>query len=227
MKKRNVLLTFFDGIYLKNPVFSLFLGLTLAVICTTSFQSSLYIAGIVLVDMLVVELFIAIFRKHLGKLSSYVIAALLSATISVLATMLLESWYAFIVIDGLSVWTNCIIASFIPFIATTSAVLIKGEQASELDIPHAIADALGSGIGFGIALGIIAFCREWIGTASIQFTIDEESQYLLHSDAWTWTLPVILNPFGGFLLTGFFSGIHACICHSITDRKQKLVGGIE
>ena len=122
MKKRNVLLTFFDGIYLKNPVFSLFLGLTLAVICTTSFQSSLYIAGIVLVDMLVVELFIAIFRKHLGKLSSYVIAALLSATISVLATMLLESWYAFIVIEGLSVWTNCIIASFIPFIATTSAV---------------------------------------------------------------------------------------------------------
>ena len=38
MKKRNVFLTFLDGIYLKNPVFSLFLGLTLAILVTTNVQ---------------------------------------------------------------------------------------------------------------------------------------------------------------------------------------------
>ena len=234
MKKRNVFLTFLDGIYLKNPVFSLFLGLTLAVLCTTSLQVSLYISAIVLVDMLVVEIFVSLFHKHLGKLAGYVCAALLSAAISVLGTLLLAAYYPVTIIDGLTPFSSAVIASFIPFVTTTSAVLIKGQEATERSLPQAIADALGSGIGFAFALALISVFREFIGTAQLQFVIGglgegntTVSLVVCKIKNWTWTMPAILNPFGGFLITGFFAGIHASICHAISDRKEKLVGGLE
>lgn len=227
MKKRNVFLTFLDGIYLKNPVFSLFLGLTLAVLCTTSFQTALYVSAIVFADMLVVEFVVSLFHKGLGKVSAYVVSALLSAAVAVVCNMVLAAYYPLVIIEGLSPYTNAIIASFIPFVATTSAVLCKGQEAFERSVPQAIADALGSGIGFALALCLIAFFREFIGTAKIQFTISEDSMKAIKITNWDWTLPAILTPFGGFLLTGFFSGIHASICKTFEGRKEKLVGGIE
>lgn len=235
MKKRNVFLTFLDGIYLKNPVFSLFLGLTLAVLCTTTLQNAAFISAIVLVDMLIVEIFISLFHKRLGKLAGYVIAALLSAAVSVISSMVLAAYYPIVVLPGFTTVTTVLINSLIPFVTTTSAVLIKGEEATERNVLHAFADALGSGIGFALALGLIALFREFIGTAQLQFVYQDFSApegmavvTLTYSiKEWTWTLPAILNPFGGFLLTGFFSGIHACICHAVTDRKEKIVGGLE
>lgn len=225
MKKRNIFLTFLDGIYLKNPVLSLFLGLTLAVICTTSFQTALYVSAIVLVDMVIVELFVSIFHKQLGKALSYVLAAILSASIACIAFMVLSAYYPLVIIEGVGEYGNVIIASFIPFVATTSAVLVKGENASELDAGHAIADSLGSGIGFALALSIIGIIREILGTGELVFTYNEYIQFYVH--IMDFTLPFVLQPIGGLLFAGLVCGFHASICRAFEGRKAKLVGGIE
>ena len=217
-KKRNLFLTFFDGIYLKNPVLSLFLGLTLAILVTTNVQASLYLGAIVLVTMVVVEVFCSLFRKVLGKILSYCLAAILSAAISCIAVMVLSAYYPIVAIPGVGGFANVLIVSFIPFVSTTSAVLVKGQQATEQGFGHALFDGLGSGIGFVLALCLIAVFRELLGTGELVFTLDADRQLFVH--AMDFTLPFFLTPFGGFLMTGLVSGFHASICRAFENRKK-------
>lgn len=225
MKKRNLFLTFLDGIYLKNPILSLFLGLTLAVLVTTNVQASVYLGAIVLVVLVVVELFCSLFRKFLGKILSYVLAAILSASLSCIAVMLLSAYYPIVAIEGVGGFANVLIVSLIPFVSTTSAVLVKGEKATELGFGHALFDALGSGIGFILALALIAFFRELLGTGELVWTLDAERQLFVH--VMDFTLPFILNPFGGFVMTGLVAGFHASICRAFEGRKKKGMPAME
>ena len=57
---------------------------------------------------------------------------------------------------------------FIPLIVVNCIILGRAEAfASKNKLPNAIMDALGMGIGFGIAITIISFFRQLIGTGNL------------------------------------------------------------
>lgn len=59
---------------------------------------------------------------------------------------------------------------FIPLIVVNCIVLGRSEAfASKNPIPHSIADGLGIGVGFTLALGVLGAVRELLGTGSLTF----------------------------------------------------------
>ena len=216
-EKRSLGRIFLDGIYLDNPVLSLFLGLTLAVLCTTTLEQGLFIAAIVLVDLVIVETVLAALRRWLGKYSSYVLALLMSACISVALAFVVAWLCPYVIIESIAPYDNVLINSLVPFIASSSLILCKGKDANGLTAGQAFFDSLGSGIGFLLAMALIGVVREILGTGEITFTFSMTSRFVIHiTDR---TFPIFLEPFGGLFMTGFFSGIHLGIVRRIKNRS--------
>ncbi len=204
--KRSCGRIFLDGLYYKNPVLSLFLGLTLAVLCTTTLESALFISVIVLIDLVIVETFLSAVRKWMGKLSSYLLALNLSAHICTALAFLIAWLFPYAIIESVAPYESILINALVPFIATSSVILCKGREANHLRVGQALCDSLGSGIGFMWALLLIALIREILGTGELCFTISMTEQIYVH--LFDTGFDLMVQPVGGLFLTGFISGIH-------------------
>ncbi|MDY2895665.1 MAG: Rnf-Nqr domain containing protein, partial [Candidatus Enterosoma sp.] len=73
--KKGFLRSFVDGLFFNNPVLSLFLGLTIAVIATARVQAALAIGAIVVLVLLITNLILSLLRKNLSKVTAAVVAA--------------------------------------------------------------------------------------------------------------------------------------------------------
>ena len=213
--KKGFLSSFLDGLYFNNPVLTLFLGLTLAVLATTRFQTALMVGVLTLFILFFTVLIVSLCHSFLNKVGATILSAILSACFATV-TMLLLVAYAPKLIDTENEKAIALL-TLVPFISTTSLVLIKGQESLEHPLSDNLGDALGSGIGFLLALVLIAFVRELLATGAITFTAIDGT-----SSTWTawsgWTLGILSQPFGGFFLVAIFSGIHLAILEA---KKQK------
>lgn len=148
-----------NGIIFENPIFVSCLGLCSALAVTNKVENA-YVMGIcVLTVLLFSNLIISIIKKLIPenvKLPVYIIIiATLVTIIEILLQKYLKNLYN-------------ILGIYLPLIVVNCIILGRAlNVASKENIKNSILDAIGVGLGYTIALMIIAIIREVLGSNTI------------------------------------------------------------
>lgn len=206
MKKEKVSYrkTFLAGLITENPVFVSLLGMCPTLATTKSIESALGMGLLVILTLLGSNLLISLLRKIIPsevKIPCYII---IIATFVTIVKMLCQAFVPDLY-DSLGV--------FISLIVVNCIILGRAEAFASKNGPLAsVMDALGSGLGFTMAICIIAFFREIIGTGAI--TIGEyfplgSGPYVLHLIPEKYAINLFVQSAGGFLTLGLVLGFMA------------------
>lgn len=218
--KKGFLRSFVDGLFFNNPVLSLFLGLTLAVISTARVQAALAIGAIVVLVLLITNLILSLLRKNLSKVTAAVVA-IISAGLSTIAMILVGKFFGFLTQAEPTKYSIALLP-IIPFVAVTSLVVQKSEDILSRDFTDTLGDTLGSALGFFLVLVLISLIREVLASGAITFVkADTTVAQLALWDASKFKIGMMSNTFGGLLLVGLFSGLHLAIISFIKKPAQK------
>lgn len=174
------------GITRENPVLIQLLGMCPTMAVTNSLANGIAM-GLATTFVLVGSgLFVSIFRKVIAnevRITSYI---LIIATFVTLADMLMAASFPEI---------SKALGPFIPLIVANCLLLGRAESfAAKVNIPRAVADGLGMGLGFTVSLAMMSAIREILGTGSL-FGYD-----VLGPRFEPWVFMVM--PPGGFLTLG-------------------------
>ena len=190
--------TFSRGVLVNNPAWAQLLGLCPLLAVSNSVVNALGLAlasGFVLVGS---NLMISLLRHRIPDVARLPCFILIIATFTTLTVMILEA-FAF------TLYLR--IALFIQIIVTNCMILGRAESfASRQPVGAAVLDALGTALGFAIALLVLGAVREVLGHG----TLLREMDLLFGEQAAGWTfhivadapLPLALFPPGAFLLAG-------------------------
>ena len=183
---------FIRGLWEEVPVFRLLLGLCPTLAVTTSLENGLGMGLATTSVLLGSNLVISLFRKFIPnkiRIPSFIVVIASFVTIVDL------------VMHGFTPDLHKALGIFIPLIVVNCLILGRAEAfASKNGLGHSLLDALGMGIGFTFALGILGAVREILGAGSL-------AGYVLFHESFRPVLLLILPPGGfiayGLLLAGF------------------------
>ncbi len=212
---------FADGFYFKNPGLGLFIGLTLSVLANNTLFNAVGIGIITAIALVISEFFVSIFRKHLDYFVAALIAGLLAAGTSTVASLLLAAYYPTIGLAGYSDFTNTLLINIIPFTSCSFIYLSKAKHALNMNPGEALVDSIASGLGFIFALALIGVIREILSSGELVFTFSNNVQGYVH--LWDFCLPIFGQPFGGLLVTALLAGLHQCIDNRLAENRVKVI----
>lgn len=148
-----------NGIIKSNPVLVLLLGLCPTLAVSTSIDNAFGMTAAVLFVLISSNIIVSLIRKYTPERVRIPVFIVIIAT---LVTIVDLSMQAFLPSLSKS------LGIFIPLIVVNCIILGRAEAfASKNKLPNAIMDALGMGIGFGIAITIISIFRQIIGTGDL------------------------------------------------------------
>ncbi|MFW5891540.1 MAG: electron transport complex subunit RsxE [bacterium] len=215
---------FTKGCFKQNPVFALILGLCPVLAVSNSVENAIGMGFAATFVLLCSNIIISIFRKQIPdkvRIPSYIVVI---ATFVTIAGMILEAYLPSI---------NKSLGIFVPLIVVNCIILGRAESfASKNNVLKSIMDGLGMGVGFTLALLLIAFIRELFGTGKIMFLGNTIIPQFIPSPALIFILPPgALLTMG--LLLAFFSYKqnrkmelnHACgsgVCINVKEEKEKI-----
>ena len=206
--------TFVAGIISENPVFVALLGMCPTLATTKSVEAALGMGILVILTLLGSNLLISLLRKIIPaevKIPCYIIIIATFVTVIEMATQ------AFVpdLYNTLGV--------FISLIVVNCIVLGRAEAFASKNGPIAsIFDALGQGIGFTMAICIIALIREVFGTGAISFGyyfpigVKVVFQFIPTS----YTISLFVQSAGGFLSLGLVLAVMAAYKNSKQDKEE-------
>jgi electron transport complex protein RnfE len=189
------------GIYKENPVFRLALGLCPVLAVSTSISNALGMGAattfVLLSSNIIVSLLIMLFSKILSEQGQKSINKIripmfivVIASFVTIVEMVMSAYFP-VLSESLGI--------FIPLIVVNCIILGRAEGfASKNPLIPSIADAIGMGIGFTLALVAIAFARELLGSGEL-LGIN------ILGDNFKPVLLMILPP-GAFLVIGLYLG---------------------
>lgn len=210
---------FVDGLYLKNPLLSLSLGLTLAVLATSRVEEALIVSLIVLVSLFCSQLVLSLLRKHLDRVGAFLLASLVSAGISTIALILFDNLMPSLISPKTSS-SAIVLYGVVPFVSTSSLVLAKSEDALSRPLSASLGDALGSGMGYLLVLTIISLFREIISTGAISFVFQDGLTYgPLLWDRKVFSISLFGRPFGGFFCVALWMSLHGWILNHQEEKR--------
>ena len=187
MKETTAGYDFFRGIWKENPVLIHMLGLCPALAVTNTVENALWMGTATMFVLCGSSFLVSLLRKliaHEVRISTYI---LIIATFVTIADMSIEA-LAPVVYKQLG--------AFIALIVVNCMILGRQEAfAAKRPVGRAMLDALGTGIGFYIALIMMGGVREILGKGSFL------GLSLFGPDFEPWVVFVL--PPGGFLTLGF------------------------
>jgi len=193
---------FTKGIIKENPVLVLVLGLCPALAVSTQAENAIGMGLATTFVLLGSNVVISLLRNIIPgrtRIPSYIV---LIASFTVLAKMAIEA-YAYPLYQSLGI--------FLPLIAVNCIIFARAEMfASKHSVPDSVLDALGSGVGFTLALLAIASVREILGSGT---WFGLEIPWLVNNNAMIFTLAP-----GGFIV---FACLLALVNKLMKDRKIK------
>lgn len=155
----NAATTFARGIGHGNPAWAQLLGLCPLLAVSNSLVNALGLAAASAFVLLGANLTVSLLRRGIPPFARLPIFMLLIATFTTCAVLLLEA-YAFELYQR--------IALFVQIIVTNCMILARVESfASRMPVRAAVLDALGTAIGFALALIILGSARELLATGRI------------------------------------------------------------
>jgi len=198
------LIRFKKGILDENPVFTQALALCPVLAVTTSVINGIGM-GLATLFVLVASCLIASLMRNVVpsqvRIPCFIIV---SATFTTVVRLLLEV-FSPALHDALGI--------FIPLIVINCIILARMEAFAAKNKPIAVVfDAMGMGLGFTLALVLIGFVREFIGSGT-----------MLGFDVLPDGFPVfalMVRPAGGFLALGFIIAGLTAIRHRILKAKE-------
>ncbi|MCI4626156.1 MAG: electron transport complex subunit E [Candidatus Magnetoovum sp. WYHC-5] len=150
---------FFKGIVKENPTFRLVLGICPTLAVTTSLDNGLGMGVATTFVLVFSNMFISIVRNIVPKKVRIPIFIVIISTF-VTTVELIMAAYVPDIHEALGI--------FIPLIVVNCIIMGRAEAfASKAQVLPAVADGLGMGIGFTMAVSIISGVREIIGSGTI------------------------------------------------------------
>ena len=211
---------FVTGIFKNNPLFIAVLGTCPALAVTTSFETALGM-GILFTFVLVCSnVIISLLRK------------LIPEEIEIPAFIVIIAAFVTIVKRFTNAFIPNLYASlgvFLSLIVVNCVVLGRAEAFAKYNGPlDSLLDGLGNGIGYTLAIVIIALIREILGTGRLTFGkvftfIPTYSLPILKGASFDFSRSVFTNAAGGFIVFGvvlFF--INAITLHKQNKKKFEL-----
>jgi len=178
-----------NGIIKSNPVLILLLGLCPTLAVSTSIDNAFGMTAAVLFVLISSNIIVSLIRNYTPQRVRIPVFIVIIAT---LVTIVDLSMQAFLPSLSKS------LGIFIPLIVVNCIILGRAEAfASKNKTPNAIMDAFGMGIGFGLAITIISFIRQTLGTGNlVVFGIEIFKVPGLSENP----MPIFILPMGAFLV---------------------------
>ena len=150
---------FAKGIVISNPLFVLALGFCPALAVSTSVDNAIGMSAGVLFVLLGSNLIVSAIRKAVPNIVRIPVFIVVIATFVTVVNLVFHA-YVPALYESLGI--------YLPLIVVNCIILGRAEAfASKNPVTSSIADALGVSIGFFLALLIISFLRETLGTGSL------------------------------------------------------------
>jgi electron transport complex protein RnfE len=187
---------FAKGIIITNPVFVLVLGLCPTLAISTSIDNALGMTLAVLIVLLGSNIIIAAIRNYVPNITRIPIFIVIIATLVTVVNLIFHAYLP----D-----TYEALGIFLPLVVVNCIILGRAEAfASKQSVVHSIADALGITVGFMIALLMISFIRQVLGTGSLSvFGIDFFTLPVLGERP----IAIFILPYGAFMVIGLLMGL--------------------
>lgn len=182
---------FAKGIVISNPVFVLALGLCPVLAVSNSLDNAFGMSAGVLFVLLGSNIIVATIRKAVPNMVRIPIYIVIIATFVTIVGLVFEA-YVPTLYESLGI--------YLPLIVVNCIILGRAEAfASKNRVLYAIADAVGASVGFMLALVMISFFRQMLGTGEISIFGVELFQLPVLSEH-----PMIffVLPSGAFLVIG-------------------------
>ncbi|WP_423362920.1 electron transport complex subunit RsxE [Mycoplasma sp. P36-A1] len=203
MKSNELMKIFSAGIFKENPVFVLFLGMCPSLGVTTTVVNALGMGVGVLAVLLLSNIIISLVRNIVPDEIRIPVFIVIIATLVTILQMFMQA-YTPSLYDSMKV--------FIPLIVVNCIILGRAEAFASQNGPGKSAlDALGMGLGFTLALFVIAFCRELLGTGAIA------GIQIFPAD---FAIGAFTTAVGAFLTLGTLAGITMIYSNSKQDKKD-------
>lgn len=196
---------FVNGLFKQNPLFFMLLGMCPALATTTSLESAFGMGLLFFLVLVCSNVLISLLRKVIPeaiRIPCYiVIIATFVTVVKLLANAFLYELYQTLGVFISLIVVNCIILGRAEAFASHNSVL------------DSLLDGLGMGLGYWMALLIMAFFRELIGTGG--FTVGAIFPFLTGGEAKTWApfdavkLPIFTQPVGAFVVLASILGVIA------------------
>ncbi|SMB81006.1 electron transport complex protein RnfE [Desulfonispora thiosulfatigenes DSM 11270] len=195
----NYLETFTKGLLKENPVFVALLGMCSVLAITTSMSNAIGMGAAVTVVLVMSNIVISLIRKIVPNDIRIPVFIVIMAAFVTMIELTMKA-YVPAIYESLGI--------FIPLIVVNCVILARAEAfASRNGIIPSILDGLGMGLGYTIAVCVISFFREIIGTGKfLGFT--------LFGPEFEPALIMILPP-GAFITLGFI----LAFLNKMQDRK--------
>jgi len=178
-----------NGIIKSNPVLILLLGLCPTLAVSTSIDNAFGMTAAVLFVLISSNIIVSLIRNFIPQRVRIPVFIVIIATLVTIVDLTMQAF-----LPNLSESLGI----FIPLIVVNCIILGRAEAfASKNKVPNAILDAVGMGIGFGIAITIISFFRQILGTGNLNIFGNEIFQVPALSEN---PMPIFILPMGAFLV---------------------------
>jgi electron transport complex protein RnfE len=187
---------FAKGIIITNPVFVLVLGLCPTLAISTSIDNALGMTLAVLIVLLGSNILIAAIRNYVPNITRIPIFIVIIATLVTVVNLIFHA-YLPATYEALGI--------YLPLVVVNCIILGRAEAfASKHTVAQSIADALGMTVGFMLALLMISFIRQVLGTGSLSvfgvnlFTLPVLGEH---------PIAIFILPYGAFIVIGLLMGL--------------------
>lgn len=189
-----------NGITKENPILILTLGLCSALAVTNNFENA-YVMGIsVLLVLLFSNLIISLIKKIVPENVKIPVYILIIATFVTIIEVVLQKYLPKL---------HKILGIYLPLIVVNCIILGRALQVAQKEnVKNSILDAIGIGLGYTLALMLIALIREILGnnTLTLMDNISNitgyKAIYKIFPDNNIIPLNIFINPAGAFLTIG-------------------------
>lgn len=182
---------FVKGLVLSNPIFVMALGLCPALAVTNSLDNAIGMGGAVIFVLLCSNVLVSLLRIWVANIVRIPTFIVIIATFVTIISLTFEA-YVPALYNSLGI--------YLPLIVVNCIILGRAEAfASRNRISLAVADALGMGIGFMLAICIIASIREALGTGELALFGNTLFSVPVLSEQ---PVSLFLLPAGAFLVIG-------------------------
>jgi len=197
---------FTKGIFKENALFIMVLGMCPALAVTATFEGAFGMGVLVLLVLTMTNITISSIRKLVPNTVRIPIYVIIIATEVTILKMLVDAFAPALATE---------LGVFIALITVNCIILGRAESfASKNNVLRSMLDGLGVSIGFALALSVIGFFREFLGTGVIVLgkTLPLGFEYTLFQN-WgldKYAFTILAQSPGAFLVIGFLlAGITA------------------
>jgi electron transport complex protein RnfE len=191
---------FAKGIVVTNPVFVLVLGLCPTLAVSNSLNNALGMSVGVIFVLLGSNIIISLLRKVTPDLVRIPVFIVVIATFVTILSLVFEA-YLPPLYESLGI--------YLPLIVVNCIILGRAEVfASKNSVILSIADAFGVGFGFTIALIIVAFFRELLGTGGLEIFGKQLFSIPVLAES---PMSIFIMPPGAFIVLGLLIALFRMI----------------